>query len=290
MRCLPIYKSFLQRISVLFFCLLLLSSASAQPRIGLQLYTFRAQLPKDVPGMLKTISRMGIRYLEGGGTYNLSREEYKSLLQKNGLQIMSLGASFKELEDDPAAVAEKAAFFGAKYVMCSWVPHNGDVFTIEDTKKAVAVFNKAGKVMKEKGLQFVYHAHGYEFQPYAGGTFFDYMMQHMDPATANFQMDVFWFKNSGQDPAAWLLKHPNRFLTLHLKDRQHGTPNNVTAKADVETNVVLGTGDVDIAAVMTAAKKAGIRYAFIEDESSRSLEQVPQSLAYLKTLKDKTPD
>jgi sugar phosphate isomerase/epimerase len=111
------------------------------------------------------------------------------------------------------------------------------------------------------------------------------MLRNMNPEYANIQMDVFWFKNSGQDPAAWLLKYPKRFLTLHLKDRKHGTPDNVTAKADVETNVVLGTGDVNIAAVMRAAKKVGIKYAFIEDESSRSLEQVPQSLAYLKSLK-----
>ncbi|RYZ47797.1 MAG: sugar phosphate isomerase/epimerase, partial [Chitinophagaceae bacterium] len=171
------------------------------------------------------------------------------------------------------------------YVMCSWVPHQGEVFTIEDTKRAVAVFNAAGKVLKEKGIQFMYHAHGYEFQPYDGGTFFDYMLQHMDPAYANFQMDVFWFKNSGQDPAVNLLKYPNRFLTLHLKDRKQGTPDNVTAKADVETNVELGTGDVNIAAVMEAAKKIGIRYAFIEDESSRSEEQVPRSLAYVNGLK-----
>jgi sugar phosphate isomerase/epimerase len=228
---------------------------------------------------------MGIQALEGGGTYNLPREEYKRLLQQNNLRIVSFGAGFQDLQNDPAAVAEKAKFFGAKYVMCSWVPHNGDEFTIADTKKAVDVFNKAGKVMKEAGLQFMYHAHGYEFQPYENGTFFDYMLRHMDPQFANFQMDVFWFKISGQDPAAWLKKHPKRFLSLHLKDRQHGTPDNLIAKADVETNVTLGAGDVNIAAVMKAAKKAGIKYAFIEDESSRSMEQVPQSLAYLKRLK-----
>ena len=259
--------------------------AKAQPEIGLHLYTLRAQLPKDLPGMLQKISQMGIRYLEGGGTYNLSQEEYKKLLQKNNLQLVSYGASFEELEKNPQAVAEKAKFFGATYVMCAWVPHQGDVFSIDDAKRTVAVFNAAGKIMKEQGLQFVYHAHGYEFQPYEGGTFFDYLLRNMNPDYANFQMDVFWFKNSGQDPAAWLLRHPERFLTLHLKDRKHGTPDNVTAKADVETNVVLGTGDVDIAAVMAAAKRTGIKYAFIEDESSRSLEQVPQSLAYLKSLK-----
>lgn len=267
--------------SLLFFSVV---AAKAQ-EIGLQLYTFRNEIPKDVPGMLQKISAMGFRVVEGGGTYGLTKEEFKALLQKNHLRMVSMGAGFDELDKDPKAVVDNAKFFGARYVMCSWVPHRGDTFTIEDTKKAVAVFNKAGKVLKENGLTFVYHAHGYEFQPYQGGTFFDYMLKNMNPVYANFQMDVFWFKHSGQDPAAWLLKHPKRFLSLHLKDRRPGTPDNVIGRADDETNVVLGTGDVNIAAVMKAAKKAGIRYAFIEDESSRVMEQVPQSLAYLRSLK-----
>lgn len=265
--------------------MLLAMTLQAQVEIGLQLYSFRNQIPKDVPGMLQKISAMGFRFLEGGETYKLPKEEFRRLLNKNNLQMVSYGAGFEELEKDPQAVAGNAEFLGAKYVMCSWVPHKGDLFTLEDAKRAVAVFNAAGKILKEKGLRFVYHAHGYEFQPYAGGTYFDYMLQHMDPAYANFQMDVFWFKNSGQDPAAYLLRYPNRFLTLHLKDRRHGTPENVTAKADVETNVVLGTGDVNIPAVMEAAKKIGIKYAFIEDESSRAESQVPQSLDYVNKLR-----
>jgi sugar phosphate isomerase/epimerase len=273
------------RNKLLLIAVLFASIAKAQINIGLQLYTFRDQIPKDVPGMLAKIHQMGICYLEGGGTYNLSQKEFKELLTKNNLQIVSYGADFKELQENPADVAQKALFFGAKYVMCAWVPHNGTTFTFDDAKKAVDVFNSAGKILKGKGLELVYHAHGYEFQKYGNGTFFDYMLKNMNPQYANIEMDIFWFKNSGQDPAAWLLKYPNRFKLLHLKDRQIGTPDNVTATADVETNVVLGTGDVNIAAVMKAAKKIGIRYAFIEDESSRSVEQVPKSLAYLKKLK-----
>lgn len=269
---------------LLSFCFVLASKA--QMPVGLQLYTFRDQIPGDVPGMLKKISAMGFRYLEGGGTYKLPKEEFKSLLQQNHLQIVSYGADFKELQDHPEQVAEGARFFGATYVMCAWVPHEGTTFTFDDAKKAVAVFNKAGKLLAAKGFKLVYHAHGYEFQRHANGTLFDYMLKKMNPAYANFEMDVFWFRNSGQDAAAYLLKYPKRFLLLHLKDRKPGTPENVTAQADVETNVVLGAGDVNIAAVMKAAKKIGIRYAFIEDESSRSMEQVPQSLAYLKTLKN----
>jgi sugar phosphate isomerase/epimerase len=143
--------SFLQRVILVISSVLIAATVQAQIEIGLQLYSFRNQIPKDVPGALQKISAMGFRYLEGGGTYKLSKEEFKQLLDKNNLKMVSYGAGFEDLEKDPQAVAEKAAFFGSKYVMCSWVPHKGEVFTIDDTKRAVAVFNAAGKIMKEKG-------------------------------------------------------------------------------------------------------------------------------------------
>ncbi len=70
-------------------------------------------------------------------------------------------------------------------------------------------------------------------------------------------MDVFWVKHPGQDPVALLQKYPGRFPLMHLKDRKPGTEGNQKGHADVETNVVLGAGDVGIAAVMKAAKKQG---------------------------------
>jgi len=113
----------------------------------------------------------------------------------------------------------------------------------------------------------------------------DYMVTHMNPAYANFEMDVFWVKNAGQEPTALLKKYAGRFILMHLKDRKPGTPGNLDGTADVESNVVLGQGDVGIAEIMKIAKKSGVKQFFIEDESSRSFEQVPQSLAYLKSLK-----
>lgn len=274
--------------SVTFFIIpfsLLLNMPVKAQETGVQLYSFRNQIPKDVAGMMQRISAMGFKAIEGGDTYGLSKEDFKQLLEKNNLKMVSFGADFSELEKDPQEVANKAKFFGSQYVVCFWVPHNGTAFTIDDAKKAAEIFNKAGKIFKENGLTFLYHAHGYEFQKYQQGTFFDYMLKNFDPAYVNVEMDVFWFKNSGQNPVEWLNKYPKRFVALHLKDRKPGTENNVRAEADVETNVVLGTGDVDIAAIMKTAKKIGIKYAFIEDESSRSMEQVPQSIAYLRQLK-----
>jgi sugar phosphate isomerase/epimerase len=270
------------------FIILLLSLSSWQltaQQIGLQLYSLRSEIPKDVPGSLALVNKWGIREIEGGGTYNMTQEEFNALCKKNKLKMVSVGASFEELEKDPAAVAAKAKQFGAKYVMCAWVPHTGDDFTLADTEKAIAVFNKAGKVLKEQGISLCYHAHGYEFRPYEDGTLFDLMAKQLDPKFANFEMDVFWVKHPGQDPVALLKKYPGRFPLMHLKDRKHGTPDSQSGHADVETNVVLGTGDVGIAAIMKVAKKLGVKHFFIEDESSYAAEQIPQSLTFLKSLK-----
>jgi sugar phosphate isomerase/epimerase len=207
-------------------------------------------------------------------------------LKKNNLKIVSVGAGFKDLDSNASLVVNQAKTFGARYATCTWIPHNGE-FTIDHAKKAVEVFNKAGKLLKENGIALVYHPHGYEFAPYENGTVFDYMMKNMNPAYANFEMDVYWIKHPGQDPVALLKKYPNRFLLMHLKDRKPGTPGNQKGQADVESNVTLGSGDVGIADIMREAPKAGVKHYFIEDESSRSEQQVPESLAFLKSLKKK---
>ena len=253
--------------------------------IGLQLYSLRNEFKKDVPGTLSKIKEWKIKQIEGGGTYGLTIDEYKKLLQQNNLQMVSYGAGFEELAKNPQAVIDNAKAFGAKFVMCAWVPHKEGEFTLDDIKKAIDVFSAAGKLMYENGLKFCYHPHGYEFRPYEDGTLFDYMVKNTDSRYVNYEMDVFWVKHPGQDPVALLKKYPKRFLMLHLKDRAPGTEGNQNGRAPDETNVVLGKGDVGIAAIMKEAKKIGIKYYFIEDESPKAVEQIPQSLEFLRKLK-----
>jgi len=257
---------------------------SAQ-QIGLQLYSLRNEFKTDVPGTLAKIKEWKIKLIEGGGTYGLPIQDYKKLLQQNNLEMISYGASFEELANTPQAVIDNAKSFGAKYIMCAWVPHKEGVFTIDEINKALQVFSKAGKLMQENGLKFCYHPHGYEFRLYEDGTLFDYMVKNSDPKYVNFEMDVFWVKHPGQDPVALLKKYPSRFLMLHLKDRRLGTPGNQDGRAPDETNVVLGQGDVGIADIMKEAKKIGVKYYFIEDESPLAVEQIPLSLDFLRKLK-----
>lgn len=276
------FRLFIVIVGILFFDL---GNVLCAQEIGLQLYSLRNEFKTDVPGTLAKIKEWKIKQIEGGDTYGLKVEEYKKLLLQNNLEMVSYGADFGELENNPQAVADKAKAFGAKYIMCAWVPHKEGVFTIEEINQAIQVFSKAGKLLSENGLTFCYHPHGYEFRPYEDGTLFDYMVKNTDPKYVNFEMDVFWVKHPGQDPVALLKKYPARFLMLHLKDRKPGTAGNQDGHAPDETNVVLGSGDVGIAAIMKQAKENGVKYYFIEDESPKAVEQIPQSLLFLGSLK-----
>jgi sugar phosphate isomerase/epimerase len=269
----------------LFSIIVMLPLVCSAQKIGMQLYSVRDQIPKDVPGTLALIKSWGIEELEGGGTYGMTTEAFLKLCKQNKLKVVSISADFKELETDVPKIIASAKAFGVKYVVCFWLPHQGDVFTKADADKAIAVFNKAGKELAANGINLCYHPHGYEFGAEGNGTLFDYMVGAIDKKNANFEMDVYWVKQGGVDPVALLNKYPDRFKLLHLKDRKHGTPNTTNGHSDVETNVVLGTGDVNIAEIMKTAKKIGIVHYFIEDESSRVVEQVPQSVKYLKSLK-----
>lgn len=256
--------------------------------VGIITGTARQLMRDNVEEGLKTLQAMGIKYLEGAtGHRDMPREAYKALLDKYGFDVVAGGTSFEKLQnrDSVAVIIENLKFFGAEYAVCYWIPHKDNNFTAEDMQKGIEVFNKAGKQFAEAGISFLYHAHGYEFRPHpAGGTLYDYMMEQLDPLYVNIEMDVFWMRNPGQDPAALLRKYPGRFPITHLKDRQKGTPDNLNGRQDPERNVVLGSGDVNISAVMKAARETGVKYHFIEDESSRAAYQLPMHLNYLRSL------
>jgi sugar phosphate isomerase/epimerase len=267
---------------VVFVLFIMLTIPMTAQEIGLQLYSLRNQFKTDVTGSLDIIQSWGITKLEGGETYGMSREDFQKELAARNLEVVSVGAGFEDLEKNPQKVIENAKAFGATYVMCAWVPHDDNKWDLEETQHATEVFNAAGKLLKENGLTLAYHAHGYEFRPYKDGTLFDYMAENATDFT--FELDVFWVHHGGGDPLALMKKYPNKMTLMHLKDMKHGVKGNNTGHEDVETNVVLGTGQINIAGLVAEAKKLGLEYLFIEDESSRVVKQVPLSLEFLKEL------
>ena len=254
---------------------------------GMAAYTYRFSFPKGVEATLDTIRALGISEIEVGvNAFGLAPDSLRRLLDARGMVAPSVGVGYEQIVENPQEVARIAKVLGAKYVQVAWIPHAKDNFTFEDAQKAVADFNRVGKELKENGLTFNYHTHGYEMKPYKNGTLFDYIAQNTDPRYVSFTMDILWAYHGGQDPAKLLLKYPNRWTTMHLKDLKEGVKGDFTGLTPVENDVALGEGQLDIPAILKAAKKVGIKHYFIEDESPRVNTQVPRSMAYLKSLKE----
>ncbi|KAA5549101.1 sugar phosphate isomerase/epimerase family protein [Adhaeribacter rhizoryzae] len=270
-----------------------LESASAQkgkplfPQTpGLVSYTHRQSFAKDVAATLDTIKALGVTDMEFSNLFGKTPEELRKLLDERNIKCSSLGVGYEELVNKTDEVARKAKILGASFVRVAWIPHKAP-FKLEDAQKAVADFNKAGKILKEQhGLTFCYHNHGYEFQPYGKGTYFDYIVQNTNPNYVSFELDILWAFHPGQDPAQLLNKYPKRFKLMHLKDLRKGVKGDFTGQTPVENDVALGTGQINIPAVLKAAKKAGVQHYYIEDESSQKSVQVPQTMTYLKSLKE----
>lgn len=253
--------------------------------IGMQAYTYRASFPKNVAATLDTLKMLGITELEGGAAKGTTPEEFRKMCEERGISIPATGGGYEQLVKDPLAAAKTAKALGAKYLMCAWIPHKvKGGFTFEEAKKAVEDFNMIGKVLKENGITFCYHNHGYEFQPYEGGTLFDYIVKNTNPEYVSFEIDILWAFHGGAEPVALMKKYGKRFKLVHLKDLRNGVKGDLTGGTPLINDVVLGTGQVDVAGVIREGKKIGIKHYFIEDESPTWYEQVPKSIAYLKSL------
>ena len=285
-------KKYLVFLSTFLFCFGFQKMVFAQKSqnlynypLSVQAYTFRNHFPKGVEATLDMIQKMGFTEIESGGAKGMTNEVYRKLCAERGISIPGTGADFEQLEKDPQAVANEAKSLGATFVMCAWIPHKGDNFTLENAKRAVAVFNNAGKVLKENGLIFCYHTHGFEFRPYERGTLLDYVIENTNPADVSFEMDILWVLHGGGDPVKLLEKYGNRWKLMHLKDLKKGTVGDFSGHTPAENDVVLGTGQADFRKIFEVAHKIGIKHYFIEDESNHELESVPLSVDFLKRFK-----
>ncbi|HEX7863038.1 MAG TPA: sugar phosphate isomerase/epimerase [Verrucomicrobiae bacterium] len=252
--------------------------------IGLQLYSLRAQFKKDVPGTLDFVKTNGIKYVELAGTYDKTPEQFRAMLDQRGLVPVSGHFSYDMFRDKPEEVAKQAKALGLKYAGCAWISHKAP-FDEPQAKAAIEVFNKAGAALKKEGIQFFYHNHGYEFRPALNDTYMDMLIKGTDPKLVAFEMDTFWVKHPGADPTEWLNKYPNRWKLMHVKDMKAGTESNFSGGSNVNNDVAIGTGILNWPSILAAAKKAGVEYYFIEDESDAAPEHLPISLKYLEGVK-----
>jgi sugar phosphate isomerase/epimerase len=250
---------------------------------GVVSFTFRNDFSKDVAGTLDYIKEMGIRNIEFSNLFGKTAAEMRALLDARGLVCTSYGVYYDALTNKTESVIRDAKTLGAEFVRVGMIPHKGE-FTVQQADAAVKDFNRVGQQLKENGIEFSYHNHGYDFTPYENGTLYDYLIQNTNPAYVSFELDILWVHQFGQDPLVYLQKYPNRFKLMHVKDLKKGIPVGLDVKTSPENDVPLGTGQIAVKAILKQARKSAIKYYYLEDENSNAKAQVPLSLAYLKNL------
>jgi len=280
-------KKFLLTVSII--CLLFNLNAQKSPSInsvplGMVSYTYRQSLQKDMATTLDSLKAMKVYDMEFSSLFGKKAVDIRKLLDERGMYCSSFGVSYSDALIKADEVAANAKALGAKFVRVAWIPHDGP-FTKELADKTIADFSQIGQNLKENyGLEFCYHNHGFEFAPYEGGTFFDYIAKNTDSKFVNFEMDILWTFFPGIDPAKLLEQYPNRFKLMHVKDLKMGVMGNLSGATSSENDVALGTGQLNLPAIMKAAKKAKIQHYYIEDESSLHAVQVPESIKYLLSI------
>lgn len=272
--------------------LLLTTSAFAQKPFGKLLketpglvsYSLREDFAKDVGATLDKIKAMGITNMEMSNLFGRPAAELRTLLDARGMRCTSYGVGYDALMKKTDQVIADAKTLGVEFVRLGSFPRKAP-FDQAQADKIIAEFNQVGKTLREAGFTFVYHNHGFEFQPWKENlTYYDYLVQNTNPADVSYEMDILWVFHPGQDPVALLKRYPTRFKLMHVKDLKKGVKGDLTGGTPPENDVALGTGQIDLPAVLKAAKKTSIKYFYIEDENPAAERQIPVSLAYLKSL------
>ena len=261
------------------------TSATFKGPVGVQIYSLRNQLKQDGAKALDVLKALNVKYVEIGieSHYGLTQEQMKQALDERGLIPIAAHAGQGFLLNKTEEAIAAARYFGLKYLGVAWASHQKPLDEAQ-TLKIAADFNEIGKRLKAAGIQFFYHNHGFEFQPYKDGTLFDLLMAKTDPDLVKFEMDVLWTVFPGQDPVKLLKKYPDHWVLMHLKDLKKGVAGNLSGGTDLTNDVVLGTGQADYPAILKACQEIGIKYYFIADESPTVLEQLPKSLNYLSQI------
>lgn len=222
--------------------------------------------------------QFGFEDVEVPDFYGLTSKEFREQLDKATLHCSAMVAQHDRLSHDLLRVISDARVLNASYIIYSWIPHQNE-FTEANCRRAAVDMNRWGVALKQAGLGFCYHPHGYEFRSGHGGTLFDLLAAETDPALVHFQADVFWIAWPGLDPVKLLERYSKRFLLMHLKDIRKGTKlGDQSGHAPEETSVPLGSGMLDFPSILRVAKSIGITRYYIEDEAREAVSNIPAPL------------
>lgn len=262
--------------------------------MGLQLFTIRDALSRDLRETLKQVSALGYQDSETYGFdaekrtyYGVPAVDFKKLLEDTKLTTTSGHYNFSEFllkSDDDVKQFVDACIVGAKalnqkYITWPWLAP--ELRTMDHFKMLVKKLNMIGEQVSKSGLGFAYHNHDFEFIDHNGENGYDLIMRETDPKTVKLQIDLYWAMHSSkQSPATLFRKQPGRFVMWHIKDMDKVT----------RDYTELGNGSIDYTIILPDASLAGLQYYYLEQGgnfATNSMKSIAESAAFFKNNLEK---
>lgn len=245
------------------------AASSSEPKpVGIQLYTVRDAMQEDVRKTLEKVAEIGYKHLElagyaDGKFYGFEPSIFKSMVEDLGMKVISshTGVEIKGVDlSNAESLAADHAELGVKYCVKPWLIEERRT-TIDSYKQVAEELNLIGEVMSKYDIQFGYHNHDFEFDTVEGKTpYYDVLIPETDPELVVMEIDVYWATKAGQDPVEIFNKFPGRFGLWHVKDM---------TETEEQYFAPVGTGVIDFNRIFAAKEKAGMKYFFVEQDSTK---------------------
>jgi sugar phosphate isomerase/epimerase len=255
-------------------------------RWGVQLYTVRTQIEADPRTTLKRIAAIGYKEIE---VLQPTLTAVAPIAASLGLAMNSVhldgptasGAGYERFLGD-------AKRLGLSYVVVPSVPPAKRPTDRAGFDVVAGRLSGMAHAASAAGLQLCYHNHAFEFGQDADGTrWLDVLMRGTAEAGMQLELDVFWAAFAGADPVALLREYRGRVALVHLKDTPPRTRSSLVETAATPADFMeVGAGALDFPAILAAAREAGVRHYFVEQDQAPGdpVESLKQSYAYLAAL------
>lgn len=271
-------------------------------KLGLQLYSVRDKMKENMEETLKAVKAMGYNCVEFAGYFGKSANEVRSLLDKYGLECASVHQTYDVFLDKPKENIEYLKTLGTKYCAIPWMGienHKGH----EGFEKAAEDITRTAKILKDAGIQMLYHNHNFEFEKYDGKYLIDWLYETIPSELLRPEFDTCWIKYAGEDPVKYLRKYKDYIDVVHLKDfisagtgtgpvfeliDSDGNPIKPTNGSQNDFMYVpVGSGKQNFKEIISVCDEIGAEYLIVEQDNwynADSLECAKKSIDYLKTI------
>lgn len=229
-----------------------LGSAPTAPKLGVQLYTVRDQIEKDLIGTLRRVAAVGFAGVETAfWPKGVTLGQAARALADAGLTVCSSHIELPIGENRAVMLATAKAFGATRMIWHGW-PEDKRYSSLEGTRALAKIYNESYQFAKDNGLQFGLHNHWWEYRNRVGGKFvYEVLLEDLNPDIF-FEVDTYWVKVAGHEPATVLRRLGDRAQMLHIKDGP-ARWNAKLAEDNPDPMTAVGKGTQNMPAIAAAA-------------------------------------